>query len=133
MTKLRHPRQVGELFIDQSLPWGFFDGARQGQNDFSSPVGVLYLSSEYFNTFKAGLGVGSNNYAEMMAGGPSWSSKLLYLSNEHFINFKAGLGVGSDNYAELMALHILLKVVMDKGVMRLQMFGDSMVINLMNG
>lgn len=67
MTKVRHPRQVGKLFIDQSLPWGLFDGARKGQNDFSSPGSDLYLSSEYFNNFKAALGVGLNNYAEMMA------------------------------------------------------------------
>ena len=41
--------------------------SRQGQNDNSSAGGVIFLSEVHFIQFKAGLGVGTNNYAEMMA------------------------------------------------------------------
>jgi hypothetical protein len=33
------------------------------------------------------------------------------------------VGIGTNNYAEMMALHLLLKIVMDKGVMSLQIYG----------
>ena len=29
-VKIRRPRRVGELTVDKSIPWSFFDGAYQG-------------------------------------------------------------------------------------------------------
>jgi hypothetical protein len=41
-SKIRQPQQVGDLYIDKSSPFGFFDGARQGQDNFSSAREVFY-------------------------------------------------------------------------------------------
>jgi ribonuclease HI len=38
------------------------------------------------------------------------------------------LGQGSNNYAELMALKLLLSFAGEKGITKLQIFGDSLVI-----
>jgi hypothetical protein len=35
-SKMRQPEQVDDLYIDKSLPWDFFDGVRQGQDNLSN-------------------------------------------------------------------------------------------------
>lgn len=65
--KGRIPRQVGELMIDKTIPWGFFDGAKQDPQNFCSFGGVLFLSEKHFFKFKAGLDSGKNNFAESSA------------------------------------------------------------------
>jgi hypothetical protein len=61
------PHQIGELVIDKSQAWCFFDGARQGPPDSSCAGGVLFISDSYSAKFKAGFGMASNNFAEFMA------------------------------------------------------------------
>ena len=53
--------------IDKSAPWGFFDGSAAGIPQTCGAGGILYLSDEHFFTFSAGLGLGTNNYAELLA------------------------------------------------------------------
>jgi ribonuclease HI len=38
------------------------------------------------------------------------------------------LGQGTNNYEEIMALNLLLTFVGEKGILNLQIFGDSMVV-----
>jgi hypothetical protein len=54
------------MTTNKSQAWGFFDGTRQGPQDFSSGGGILYLSDSNYVKFKAHLGVESNNYAEAL-------------------------------------------------------------------
>jgi len=55
---------------------------------------------------------------------------LLYLSDSHFFVLSFGMGEGSNNYAELMSLKLLLIFAVEKGCLKLNVFGDSMnVIN----
>lgn len=61
------PQQVGTLQIDKSIPWGFFDGACQGEDHRCGLGDLLFLNgSNYFN-LRAYLGNGSFNYMELMA------------------------------------------------------------------
>lgn len=43
-----------------------FDGARQGQDNFRNARGRLFPYEEPPIAFKASLGIGSNNYTEIM-------------------------------------------------------------------
>jgi len=54
-----------ELAIDNSKPWGFFDGA--AQNDICGGGSLLYLFDSHFYELTIGLGVGTNNYAELLS------------------------------------------------------------------
>lgn len=47
---------------DKESTWGFFDGAMQRSSGICSVGGVLFLNDTHFLEFKAGLGLGSNNY-----------------------------------------------------------------------
>jgi ribonuclease HI len=97
-VKEKVPRQIGELLIEKSYPWGFLDGAKQWPQDF----------------YSAGV--------------------ILYFSNSHFIKFKVGLGTGMNISVELFALRSLLKLAIEKGIDKMQVFGDSLlVINWMRG
>ena len=60
-------RPVREELIDKDIPWGYFDGASQAHQLNCGGGGVLYKSEDHFFHFSAGLGRGSNNYAELMA------------------------------------------------------------------
>jgi len=54
-----------EVNIDRTVPWGFFDGA--AQNNSCGGGGILYLSDSHYFIMTAGLGEGSNNFAEIMS------------------------------------------------------------------
>jgi ribonuclease HI len=58
-------RQFLEEEIDNSKPWGYFDGA--SQNNRCGGGGILYLSDSHYFTLTIGLGTGTNNYAELMS------------------------------------------------------------------
>lgn len=60
------PRQIGELLIDRSYSWGLPDGACQ-EEDLSRLGRLLFLSDEYFYTFKENVGRGSNKLAKLLA------------------------------------------------------------------
>jgi ribonuclease HI len=44
------------------------------------------------------------------------------------LKFKAGLGRGTNNFDELMALKLVLILAAEKGVQKLQIFRDSMIV-----
>ena len=58
-------RRNMELVLDKTHPWGFFDGA--AQNEMCGGGALLFLSDSHYFTITMGLGVGSNNYAELMS------------------------------------------------------------------
>jgi ribonuclease HI len=62
----KSPMQIENLTIDKSKGWCFFYGARQGLNELTGAGAILYLSDDHSVRFKAGLGNGSNNHAELM-------------------------------------------------------------------
>jgi hypothetical protein len=64
--KIKATRVTVNLEIDNAIPWGFFDGASQG-NPRKGRAGVLFLKEGYSVSFKAALGEGSNNWTELNA------------------------------------------------------------------
>lgn len=56
------------LELDKSIPWAFFDGAAQG-----TPMrcgvggGLIFWDDANYISSRAGLGGGTNNYAELLA------------------------------------------------------------------
>ena len=94
-VRAANQRRNMDFDLDKSYPWGFFDGA--AQND--------------------------------LCGGGAY----LYLSESHYFSLSMGLGVGTNNFAEIMSLKFLLIFVVEKGIKRLTVLGDSMnVINWTN-
>ena len=59
-------RPVVEEVIDKSYPWVYFDGSTVGDPKICGVGGFLFISDENFFTFKVGLGIGTNNYAELL-------------------------------------------------------------------
>ena len=53
---------------------------------------------------------------------------VLRFSGEYFFHFYVGLGAGTNNFAELFTLKLLFLFTLENGCMRLQVFGDSMII-----
>jgi len=53
--------------IDQSFAWGYFDGSAAGDPLICGAGGIVFLSDIHSVSFKAGLGLGTNNYAEICA------------------------------------------------------------------
>eukprot|EP00253_Pinus_taeda_P012292 PITA_12292 len=51
-------------FIDRSTPWAFFDGAANQQSCGGGII--IHKSDQHHYRIKAGLGTGSNNYAELI-------------------------------------------------------------------
>eukprot|EP01018_Ginkgo_biloba_P009885 Gb_00929 [translate_table: standard] len=92
LKQIKPPRQITSEIVNREGAWAFFDGAAQGEPQICGAEGILCI-------------------------------KAL-----HTIKFKAGLGKGTNNYAELMALKLRLFLAGEKGVSRLQVFGDSMVV-----
>jgi len=74
------------------VPWGYFDGACQADENF--------------------CGVGG----------------LSYISNCHYFKFKGNISQGSNNRAKLMVLRNLMKLALERGIFRLQIFGDSLLV-----
>ena len=55
------------------------------------------------------------------------------MTEDHYYLMKWGLGVGINNKAELLASYMILIFAHDKGLLHLQIFGDSiLVINSLN-
>ena len=46
---------------------GYFDGSVAGVPRICGVGGLLYISDEHYFTFSAGLGMGTNNFAELLA------------------------------------------------------------------
>ena len=46
---------------------GYFDGSAVGDPKICGAGGMLFISDIHFFSFKAGLGLGTNNYAELCA------------------------------------------------------------------
>ena len=66
-TSVLKTRIITEEVIDKTKPWGFFDGSTSGKPQVCGAGGILFLKDDHYITFKAGLGVGTNNYAELFA------------------------------------------------------------------
>ena len=60
-------RNVVEEVIAKSFSWGYFDGSAPGESKVYGAGGKFLISDDHFFTFKAGLGFGTNNYAELCA------------------------------------------------------------------
>ena len=60
-------RPVREEQIDILRPWDYFDGASKDHQSLCGGGGVLYKSEFHYFHIVAGLGRGSNNYAELMS------------------------------------------------------------------
>ena len=60
-------RSVFVEYIDKSYPWGYFDGSSADDPKICGAGGMIYISNEHFFSFKVGLGIGSNNFAEICA------------------------------------------------------------------
>ena len=54
--------------------------------------------------------------------------ECLYLNQNHYSQISLGLGARTNNYAELMTLKLLLCFAIERNCIKLQVFGDSMVI-----
>lgn len=51
--------------VDHTRPWGYFDGAAQGDPPSCKSGACLYISNLHFFFIKASLGAGTNNYVEL--------------------------------------------------------------------
>ena len=60
-------RSISVEVIDKTFAWGFFDGFAAGEPNICGAGGMLYISDGHFFSFKASLGLGTNNYAELCA------------------------------------------------------------------
>jgi ribonuclease HI len=63
---VKAPRQIIEEVIDRSGSWLYFDGATQGNPLVCGAGGIIYISESHTVKFRAGLGHGTNNFAEIM-------------------------------------------------------------------
>ena len=66
-TEVLKIRIITEEIIDKSKPWGFLDGSASGDPHLCGAGGILFIKDDHFFTFKAGLGIGTNNLAELYA------------------------------------------------------------------
>lgn len=76
--KILGHRMVREEQIDKSILWGYFDGASLDQQMLCGGGEVLHKYDAHYFHFSAGLGRGTNNYAELMT-----LRLLLLFSLEH--------------------------------------------------
>ena len=53
--------------IDKTFAWGFFYGSAARDPKICGTGGMLFLSDVHFFSFKVGLGLGTNNFAELCA------------------------------------------------------------------
>ena len=67
--------------IDKSFAWGFFDGFVAGEPKIYGAGGVLYIPDEHYFSYKARLGLGTNDYAELCA-----LKLLLYLARRNSLD-----------------------------------------------
>ena len=59
-------RMVVNEQIDKESAWGYFDGSAVGVPMICGAGGILYLSNEHSFTFSASLGIGTNNFVELL-------------------------------------------------------------------
>ena len=70
--------------IDKTYPWGYFDGFAAGDPKIYGVGGMVYIFDENYFSFKAVLGTGTNNFAEISA-----LKLLLTLAREkHIVKFQ---------------------------------------------
>ena len=55
-----------EETIDKTFPWGYFYGSALGDPKNCGVGGIIYLSEDHYIYFKVGLGLGTNNYVELL-------------------------------------------------------------------
>jgi hypothetical protein len=67
VDRIKRPRLVGDLIIDNTTKWSFFDGACQGPGQLCGLGYVLFLSDSHYYTGRANIVDGTNNYAEFKA------------------------------------------------------------------
>ena len=60
-------RYVVAEIIDKSYLWGYFDVSTTEEPKSCGARGMMYISDEHYFSFKAGLGLGTNNLAELCA------------------------------------------------------------------
>ena len=63
--RVKNQRDVLEVEIDKTVPWGFFDGV--AQENRCGGGAILFLWEGHFFELTMGLGEGSNNYAKMVS------------------------------------------------------------------
>ena len=73
-------RSISVEDIDKSYAWGYFDGSAAGEPKLCGAGGMMFLSDVHFFSFKAGLGVGTNNFAELCA-----LKLLLYMARRNSV------------------------------------------------
>ena len=66
-TEVLKIRIITEEIIDKSKPWGFLDGSASGDPHLCGAGGILFIKDDHYITFKTGLGIGTNNLAELCA------------------------------------------------------------------
>ena len=71
-------RSIYVEVIDKSFACGFFYGSAAGEPKICGAGGMLYISDEHYFSYKDGLGLGTNNYAELCA-----LKLLLYLARRN--------------------------------------------------
>ena len=59
-------RAIVAEVIDKSYPWGYFDGSTAGNPKLCGAGGLIFINDQHYFTFKAGLGSGSNKFAELL-------------------------------------------------------------------
>ena len=74
-------RTISVEVIDKTYAWGFFDGSAAGDPITCGVGGILYISDSHFFSFKVGLGLGTNNFAELCA-----LKLLLYLARRNSLD-----------------------------------------------
>ena len=62
----------------KTYAWGYFDGSAAGDPMICGAGGILFIFDFHFVSFKAGLGLGTNNYAKLCA-----LKLLLRLTRQH--------------------------------------------------
>ena len=60
-------RNILQEQINLEMPWGYFDGAVEGNPSLCGGGVVLFFNLQNHITFKEGLGEGTNNFAELCA------------------------------------------------------------------
>lgn len=66
IQKLPQARFLVQEAIDKSFPWGYFDGATQGEPIVCGAWALLYLDEGHFFRLRWGLGEGTNNKVELL-------------------------------------------------------------------
>ena len=60
-------RVLVQEIIDKTFPWGYFDGAAQGDPTVCGAGAILFLEEGHYFRARWGIGEGTNNKAELLA------------------------------------------------------------------